>query len=344
MHHYGHDNTEERLSRARAAVDNALGLQPELPEAHLAFAYYHYWGYRDYERALEELAIAERGLRNDSRVLMATAAVLRRQGEFEAAVDRLKAAFELSPQDALLPYEIAVTFRFLRRYAEADPYLDLSISLAPDKKIGYQLKAANYVAWLGDTKRAREVLESMPGEDDDALDLWRYEQDYEAVLDLASSVSEPIIRRQFSVFLPALTAARAHRLMGESELAYASYDSARAILETELDAHPDDCRIHSALGIAYAGLGNKQEAIREGKRGLELCPVSRDALTGAFRVWHLAEIYTMVGGYDEALDQIDYVLSIPNVWSVNNLRLDPIWDPLRDHQRYRALLEKYAID
>ena len=80
------------------------------------------------------------------------------------------------------------------------------------------------------------------------------------------------------VWTPALLAARAYRLMGEPELAHASYDSARAILEKELDAHPDDHRIHSALGIAYAGLGRKEEAIREGKRGVELYPVSKDAL------------------------------------------------------------------
>jgi tetratricopeptide (TPR) repeat protein len=132
--------------------------------------------------------------------------------------------------------------------------------------------------------------------------------------------------------------------MGEPELAHASYDSARAILEKELDAHPNDHRVHSALGIAYAGLGRKEDAIREGKRGVELFPVSKDALIGPVRIWDLAEIYTMVGEYDAALDEIEYLLSIPSLMSVPWLRLDPIWDPLRDHPRFQALLEKYAID
>ena len=132
--------------------------------------------------------------------------------------------------------------------------------------------------------------------------------------------------------------------MGEPELAHASYDSARAILDKELDAHPDDHRIHRALGIAYAGLGRKDEAIREGKRAVVLFPVSKDAYAGTGPVLTLAMIYTMVGEYDAALDEIEYVLSIPSWWSVHDISLDPIWDPLRDYPRFRELLEKYAID
>jgi serine/threonine-protein kinase len=348
MHHFGYDRTEERLSRAKAAVDKALELQPELSEAHLALGDYHYSGHRDYERALEELAIAERGLPNDSRILEATAYIWRRQGKFEAAVDRLKRAFELSLRDADLAVEIGLTYRFLRKYAEADRYFDLAISLAPDQQSAYGNKAYNYISWLGDTKRARDVLEKMPGKRRDvqrwSLGLWRLERNYEAILDFASSDSRPIIWRQEYVLTPALWAARAHQLMGEPELAHASYDSARAILEKELDAHPGDPRIHSALGIAYAHLGHKEEAIREGKRAVELWPVSKDAMQGPRRVWDLAVIYTMVEEYDAALDEIEYLLSIPWNMSVPWLRLDPWWDPLRDHPRFQALLEKYAID
>jgi serine/threonine-protein kinase len=211
MHHLGHDRTEERLSRAKAAVDKALELQPKLPEAHLAVAYYHYRGHRDYERALEELAIAEKGLPNDSRILVVTASIWRRQGKFEAAADRFKGAFELSPQDAQLPEEIGWTYRYLRRHAEADRYFDLSISLAPDQENGYEYKAYNYISWLGDTKRARDVLEKMPGKSRDvqkwSLELWRLEGNYEAILDFASSDSRPIVWLQGNVWLPALWAA-----------------------------------------------------------------------------------------------------------------------------------------
>ncbi len=348
MYHYGYDRSEERLSQARAAVDKALDLQPELPEAHLALARYYYNGYRDYERAQEELAIAERGLPNHEEILKTTAYILRRQGEFGAAVDRLKRAFELSPQDHRIPYNIGVTFAYLREYEEAVRYYDLSISLAPDQIDAYVDKAYSYISGFGDTKGARDVFEKIPGENRDykrqlSFTLLRLERNYQAVLGVASLASAPIVFWYGYAAPPALLAARAQRLMGELQLAHASFDSARAILEEELDAHPDDHRFHSALGYAYAGLGRKDDAIREGRRGAELLPVSKDAITGSYRVWDLAVIYTWVGEYDAALDEIEHVVSIPSWFSVNDLRLDPEFDPLRDHPRYQPLLEKYAL-
>ncbi|UCG52289.1 MAG: protein kinase [Candidatus Latescibacterota bacterium] len=349
MNHYGYDRSEERLSRAKKALDRALELNSELPEAHLAFAYYHYWGYRAYDRALEELAIAARGLPpNDGRLLEATAYIWRRQGKFEAAVDYLKKALEMSPRDAQIASEIGGTYRMLRKYAEADRYYDLAISLQPDERSAYTNKASNYIRWLGDTKRARDILEKMPGTNHDvqraSLSLWWYERDYEAIVDFLPSVSEPIWWGQSYITPVIFVAARAYERMGEPEFAHASYDSARTILEKELSARPDDPRIHASLGRVYAGLGRKDDAIREGKRAVELFPVSKDAHGGPTFVSNLAAIYVKVGEYDAALDQIEYVLSIPALYSIQSLRLSPTWDPLRNHPRYQALLEKYSAD
>jgi tetratricopeptide (TPR) repeat protein len=179
----------------------------------------------------------------------------------------------------------------------------------------------------------------MPGTDRDVqgwlLSLWPLESNYQAILDFVSSASEP---RAWHF----MWTAKAYHFMGEPELAHASYDSARAMAERELEAHPDDWWYHGALGRAYAGLGRKQEAIREGKRGVELLPVSKDAMTGVDPVWVRVTIHAMVGEYDAALDRIEYVLSIPSTMSVPWLRLDPDYDPLRDHPRFQALLDKYS--
>jgi tetratricopeptide (TPR) repeat protein len=186
----------------------------------------------------------------------------------------------------------------------------------------------------------------MPKKDDESM-FWYWfwlellERDYQAALDRLASASVELIKNQYQFIPKALLAGRVYQLMDKPELARASFDSARVLLETELKERPDDYRIRSALGIAYAGLGRKADAIREGKLGVELFPVSKDAYFGPFRVRALAYIHVMVGEYDASIDQIEYLLSIPSFITVPLLRLHPDWDPLRDHPRFEALLEKY---
>jgi serine/threonine-protein kinase len=131
-------------------------------------------------------------------------------------------------------------------------------------------------------------------------------------------------------------------LIGDMELARARFDSARSVLEAEAQKRPDDYRVHSSLGIACAGLGRKDDAIRAGELAVELLPISKDAMTGAGLIENLALICVMVAEHDAALTHIESILSIPSSFSVGLLRIDPIWDPLRDHPRYKELIEKYS--
>jgi tetratricopeptide (TPR) repeat protein len=148
------------------------------------------------------------------------------------------------------------------------------------------------------------------------------------------------------LFLPkALLAARAHHGRGEPDRAREAYDSASRLLESRLrESAPDEGAIRSSLGIAFAGLDRKDEAIREGKRGVELCPASRDVIHRYDRISNLAFIYVLVGEYDAALDQIEHLLSVPSNLSVPLLRLDPRWDPLRAHPNYKELLTSYGSE
>ena len=133
--------------------------------------------------------------------------------------------------------------------------------------------------------------------------------------------------------------AQAHGLMGNRQLERAYYDSARSILEARIQQRPDDERYRSALGIAYAGLGRKEEAIREGELAVELLPMSKEAWRGAYRAEDLARIYTMVGEYDAAIDQLEILLAVPSITAVGMLRIDPTWNPLRGHPRFQRLVE-----
>ncbi len=346
LYHFGYDATERRLSKAKTAADRALALQPALPEAHLALGWYHYWCHREYDEALEALAIAKRGLPNDARISLAIGSIRRRQGRFEEALENLKRAFELSPRDAQLAYEIGQTYALIRRYSEAERYYDRSISLAPDQVFAYTSKVANYWLWQGDTQTTRAVLEAMPKQgDDEVCEVWFrqevYERNYPAALERLAPISGKSVKDKWTLMPKAQLEGLVYHLMGETALARAAYDSARILLEAEVKKQPDDHRVHSSLVIVYAGLGRKDAAIREGQLGVELFPVAKDAFIGPSRVQDLAQIFTMVGEYDAAIDQIEYLLSIPSWLSVPLLRLDPIWDPLRDHPRFQALIEKY---
>jgi serine/threonine protein kinase/tetratricopeptide (TPR) repeat protein len=348
MHHYGHDRTEDRAAKAKGAADRALELTPGLPEAHLALAWYHYHCHREYDSALEELAIAERGLPKDSRILQVAGFIRRRQGLFDKALNNLTAALELSPQDADLIRNIAETYALLRRYPEAERYFDRSISQAPDQGAAYSEKAEVYWLWEGNIRKARATLEGMPQKYDPNYYFGRwfqqelFERNYQAALDLLASTPVESFQSQFGFMPKAQLAGGVYLLMGEPERASASYDSARILLEKEVKERPEDHRIRSSLGIVYAGLGRKEEAIREGKLGVELMPVSKDAYIGLYRVEDLAFIYLLVGESDLALERLEYLLSIPCKLSVPLLRLDPRWDSLRDHTRFQELLEKYS--
>ena len=131
--------------------------------------------------------------------------------------------------------------------------------------------------------------------------------------------------------------------MNEPDLANNYFDSARIILEKQVKEQPDISDTLYRLGLAYAGLGRKEDAIRAGKRAVELYPVSMDTYLGPIYVAWLAKIYVMVGEYEVALDKIEYLLSIPNRYvSAQLLQLDPIWDPLRELPRFKQLLDKYS--
>ncbi|MEJ2719982.1 MAG: protein kinase [bacterium] len=340
----GYDRTDTRIARSEAAVDRALELEPDNPEVHMALAYYYYWCHGEYDLALKHFAIAENGLPNESDVLKGVAFILRRRGQYEEAVAKLKTALEISPQDADIAMNLGETLTPMRRYEEAEKYLKLSIALAPGQIASYQYLGWTYRMWNGDTVKPRELLEEIPLPKEQLVLGWYlqnvFERDYSAALDQLTMVStvKPFIA-QWWFYPKAMLEGIVHRLAGDAEKAEAAFETARDELEAMIVSQPDDARIHSALGITYAGLGRKEDAIREGKLAMELLPVSKDAFIGPRRVEDLALIYTMVGEYEAALDTIEYMLSIPGYFSLGLLRLDPRWDPLRDHPRYRKLME-----
>jgi serine/threonine-protein kinase len=348
MYWFYHDHSEERLAMAKKAVDRALEHDPDLPEAHVALGRYYYHGHLDYDRAIEQFAIARRSQPNNSEILSFIGYVQRRQGKFEQAVVNLKKASELDPLYGVLAQEVAFTFVYLRKYPEAERYCERAIALSPDVPVVYDVTARLYLRWEGNTEKTRAVLEEAlrniksaenPDIVNSLVNIDVFDGNYQEALTQLSSWTSETFDTQFYFIPTALRYARIYGYTNKKDLEQSYYESARNILEAKIQERPQDARFHSSLGIAYAGLGHKEEAIREGKSALKLLPVTKEAMGGTYRVEDLARIYVMVGEFDAAIDQLEFLLSIPGEMSIPLLRLDPAWDPLCDHRRFKRLLE-----
>ena len=347
LYFFGYDHTNERIENAKEAVDRALELQPKSPAAHVELGYYYYQGYLDYDKALKEFSIAAKNLPNDNNLLANIAYVWRRQGLFEQAINNLEHALALSPNNASLMTEIAHSYLCIRKYEDAIRYCNRNIRIAPGNKWAYLIKALCYWCWKGDIVNARSALEDMPDKRSPYSIYFLflqdiYERNYQGALDRLATLSNETIKVQ-SAFTPKyLLAGWAYSLLNDSLRAKSSFEAARILLEKMLLEQPDDPRVHSALGLTYAGLGRKEEAISEGKKAVKLYPVTKDALLGPDRIMDLISIYVMTGNYDDAMDQITYLFSIPSYHSIHYFRLIPRMDPLRNHPRFQRLMKRYS--
>jgi tetratricopeptide (TPR) repeat protein len=237
----------------------------------------------------------------------------------------------------------------LHKYPEAERYYDRAVSLSPDLAFTYFWKVRLYLLWEGNTEKARAVIKQSLKNIGSLEDKWLvfmsvlldvFDGDYEKALGQLSSYELKVFDTQFFFIPTTQIYAQIYGMMGNQQLKQQYYESARKVLGQRIQEHPEDARFHSSLGIVLAGLGRKEDAVREGKRGVELLGVTKEAWRGLYRVTDLARVYVMVGEYDAAVEQLVFLLSVPGEISIPLLRLDPVWDPLRDHPRFKKLLEE----
>jgi serine/threonine-protein kinase len=341
------DRSQTRLASAKSAVDKAFALQPDLPEAHQSLGMY-YWARaseNDYDRALRELAITEASRPYDPRFFAARAVLRGRRGRYPEALVDIARALDLDPASAAMTSTHGELWDLTRDFARAERLYDRAIALSPDWAGPYVLKAGLYLRRNGATAQARAVLDEA-----DNLGLAEspeivfnriliaiYERKYNEAITRLSGAPD-VFADQLRFAPRAQLYAEVYGLMQRPHVARAYSDSARAIVVARLGQQPEDPRLHSALGIAYAGLGRMQEAIQEGRRAAELRPISEDTYQGYPREWDLARIYVMAGEYEAALDRLEHLLSIPGYLTSAWLRIDPTWDPLRAHPRFQTLV------
>jgi serine/threonine protein kinase/tetratricopeptide (TPR) repeat protein len=349
VRYFRHDLTPERLETAARSAEKAFELAPGDPRVHLDLGYFKLWAYRDIDGALAEFERAGGELAGSSDVLDAMGDLYIVQGRFEDALDAFQRGFELSPRDANLISSAAFMLNLLRRYPEALAASDQAINLAPDAFWPYFYKALTLWGWRGDAREARPVFEALASTAG-GWERWSwywqeiYEGRYHEALGRLESTTDGWIRIKMLARPNVLLAAYAYEELGDIDSAAASYEVARELLEMEVEASPEDPRLRSSLGIAYAKQGRREDAVREGELACDLLPRSKDGFYYLPYVIDLAHIYTILGDIDAALEQLQILLANPSYFSPPFLRMDPRWDSLSDDPRFQALLEKYEVE
>jgi TolB-like protein/class 3 adenylate cyclase/Tfp pilus assembly protein PilF len=344
----GFDRTPARLDLANEAVQSALRLQPDSGEAHLALADYYYHGFRDYQRARTELANAQRTLPNSAEIFEYTGYIDRRQGRWEEATRNLERASELDPRNFFTLQQVALLYQWQRRYPDEIRIYDRALKVVPGDPLTRMLRAQVALNWKGEIKPYQEMLATIIGEDPsiapDADDPFYALCERTAVAAARVLTNYPragVVNNGVNYPHAYWEGVVAH-WQGNAVQAQSSFTAARMEVEKIVEKQPDFAAALSLLGMIDAGLGQKEAALREGRRACELLPISKDAVDGVFFAVNLAQIYAWTGEKDLAIEQIVSVERVPNYLSYGFLKLQPQWDSLREDARFEKIIASLA--
>jgi TolB-like protein/predicted Ser/Thr protein kinase len=349
------DRTTARLALAKGAIDSAFHLNPNSGEAHLALALHLYWGYFDYTRARAELDIARRSVPNNPEVYEVSAWIDRRQGRWSDAVRDVERASELDPRNFFLAANVAAFYFGTRPlpYEQTRKALDRMLALRPNF-IDARIDAGGGLEmhWRGDTRHWHatidKILADEPASADDQgmkaqrFQLALFERDFISASRAAAELPPEGMDGLSRDFWMGLVA----RVRGDTVAAQAAFTAARANQEAAVRAagarQPDLAAALSNSGMIDAGLGRKEEALREGRRAVELAPIATDSTDGPQVAFHVALIYAWTGERDLAIEQLETVAKIPGGPTYGILRLDPVWDSLRGDPRFEKIVNSLA--
>ncbi len=345
LYYLREDLSEKRLSLAGQAAKRALELEPKSPDVHLALGYYYIWAFRDHQQALAHLSIAEKNYPNDVDILKAKASIFEPQGKWQQYISTLDHAMELSPKDASIPANLALGYWVTRDYARAVDCCNQSIELAPNEPWPYLYKAFTIWSWVGANEESRAALSGVSPQHEFYHWAWFWQEagegKYQDALKILARAPGEWIRNKMWAAPKSLYQASIYDYLNDTRLAQQSYRKAKDLLDIEITTNPGDPRYHSSLGIAYAGLGNKTAAIREGKKAVELLPLSRDAAYGISYAQDLSVIYVMVEEDAAAIQQIETLLSIPSWISPTWVKsVDFRYNPLKNNPDFKKMMKK----
>jgi serine/threonine protein kinase/TolB-like protein/Tfp pilus assembly protein PilF len=346
----GWDRTPARLALAEAAIEAAFRLRPDAGEVHLARAWNLYWGYRDYDAALAEVEVARQTLPNDARLFDLKGYIERRQGRWEESTQNLERALDLDPRNFNLLRQMAILYDDLRRYADQQAVLDRALALRPDD-LEVKVDRANVeIDWKANTWPVHQLIDEIQAKDPAALqsvaDSWLLcalaERDPAAAANALAALGDNSVGTEKVKYSPRLMEGLVGRMAKDDAKAHAAFTAARAEQEKLIHANPDDAGALCILGLIDAGLGRKEEALREGWRAIELLPVEKDARSGPAMIVCLARIAAWVGDNDLACEQLVRASRLPSSVSYGDLKLMPWWDPLRGNPCFETIVASLA--
>ena len=350
LYFVGIDHTPARLVMADAAIQSLARLRPNSGEVHLAVAKHLYWGYLDYDRAREELSLALKSLPNDPLLFVLAGYIDRRQGRWDQSTKNLERAIELDPQNPGTLQQLANNYLCLRHYADAERVLDRAIALAPKDASLRASRAQIELDWHADPRPQISTIEAIIAEDPreakNTADVWLRgslcERDFDGALRALGALPTDGCYQDTIPFPQSWCEGVVAQARGDKTAARAAFTNARTKVAKLVAEQPDYAEGLCVLGMADAALGNKEDAIREGRRAVELLPVTKDAIIGPLLVQNLALIYAWTGEKDLAFEQLTSAARIPGYLSYGQLRLHPYWDPLRGDPRFDKVVASLA--
>jgi serine/threonine protein kinase/tetratricopeptide (TPR) repeat protein len=346
----GVDHTPGRLASMEAAVQAAFRIRPDAGEADLARAENLYFGYLDYDGALAELELARRSLPNNSQVFAVQGYIQRRQGRWEESTRNLERAIDLDPRNFYMLQQIAISYGLLKRYADEMSVLRRALAIEPDDVNTTVALAAVQFHSKADTRPLHQAIDSiratnpgtLPNVANDWLSCALAERDVAEATNALNSFGEtPLTDYVVHANRPLIEGVLA-RLTKDEDKARAAFTAARTLQERAVQDEPDYGPPLCVLGLIDAALGRKEEALREGRRAVELLPVEKDAINGPLMIKYLAMIAAWAGDKDLACEQLAIAVQPPSTVSYGQLKLEPDWDPLRGDPRFEKIVASLA--
>jgi serine/threonine-protein kinase len=350
LYFFGFDRTPGRLALAQSAIQEALRLRPDSGEAHLARAENLYRGYLDYDGALAELELARKSLPNDPMVFELKGYIERRRGKQQEALQSLERAVDLDPRNFFTLQQIAASYDLLQRYADEAAMLERALSIKPgdlDTKIA---RALMEVDWKADTRRLHRLIDEIrakhPADVENVADSWLIyalaERDATAARAALNASGENPLSDDVIQFNRSFVEGVIARMTNDTDKAQVAFTAARAAQEKTVQAQPNYGPPLCVLGLIDAALGRKEDALREGRRAVELLPVEKDAINGPRMVAQLAMIAAWAGEKDLACEQLAIAIRPPAPITYGQLKLLPFWDSLRGDPRFEKIVASLA--